>query len=68
MELVGVAEVAARLGVKPGTIRQWQRRHADFPQPLARLAAGPVWNWEDFGAWVAKPRPPGRPRKDSELT
>ena len=51
--LLGVAEVAQRLGVKPNTVIIWRRRHADFPEPLAQLAAGPVWWAADVDAWSA---------------
>jgi predicted DNA-binding transcriptional regulator AlpA len=62
-DLVGVAEIAQRAGVKRDTIRQWRRRHPDFPQPLIRLATGPVWDYAEVERWMAKVRPPGRPRK-----
>ncbi len=62
-DLVGQTEIAQRAGTTPGTIDTWRRRHADFPEPLARLAAGNVWRWEDVAAWLAIPRKPGRPRK-----
>jgi hypothetical protein len=38
-----------RLGVKPNII--WRRRHADFPKPIVRLAAGPLWWAPDIDAW-----------------
>jgi len=45
-DLVGVAEVADRL--------RWDRRkvatyisRGSFPEPIARLAMGPVWRWSD---------------------
>jgi predicted DNA-binding transcriptional regulator AlpA len=45
--LVGLAEVAALLGLsKPATFRRAQQ--ADFPAPLAELAAGPVWDRADI--------------------
>lgn len=49
--LLGVSEVAARLGVKPNTVIVWRRRHADFPEPLVQLAAGPIWWAADIDAW-----------------
>ena len=60
---VGVAEIARRAGTSPGMVRNWRRRHADFPIPLAELAMGPVWDWPEVEAWLAKPRPMGRPPK-----
>ena len=54
--LLGVTEVAARLGVKPNTVTVWRRRHPSFPEPLVVLAAGPVWWAPDVDAW-AETRP-----------
>jgi hypothetical protein len=61
--LVGVTEIAQRAGTTPGTVHSWRIRGIGFPPPLADLAAGPVWAWADVRAWLAIPRPPGRPRK-----
>ena len=61
-DLVGRVEAAQRAGSTAGTIDAWRRRHADFPVPLVDLAAGPVWDWRTLSRWLAKPRPPGRPR------
>lgn len=51
-ELVSVAEVAARSGRSVNTIQSWRRRHSDFPEPVASLAAGPVWTWPVVERWV----------------
>ncbi len=66
LELVGVSEVAELLGVTR------QRAHTlaagpMFPQPVARLAAGPVWTRTSISHfldnWERKPgRPPGKIR------
>lgn len=61
-DLVGTPELAARAGVAEATVHSWRRRHADFPKPIVRLASGPVWDWREVAAWVARPRPTGRPR------
>lgn len=61
-DLVGIGEIAERAGVAVNTVHAWRRRHADFPAPVARLAVGPVWLWQDVERWTAVPRPPGRPR------
>jgi hypothetical protein len=61
--IVGVPEIAERAGTTPGTVRTWRSRHADFPEPIATLAAGPVWAWSDVARWIAVPRRPGRPAK-----
>ena len=50
--VVSVAEIALRAGRPVSSIQSWRRRHADFPAPLARLAAGPVWMWPQVQAWI----------------
>ncbi len=52
-DLVGAAEIADRLGVAaPQVVTNWARRHADFPQPVARLQRAHVWAWPDVVGWV----------------
>lgn len=63
-DLVGAAEVALRAGVSEATVHSWRRRHDDFPEPVVRLASGPVWDWRAVAPWAAARRP-GRPRKDA---
>jgi hypothetical protein len=54
-QLVGTAEIAKRLGVKrPELVHDWRRRHADFPDPVARLAIGFVWAWPDVETWARR--------------
>lgn len=62
-DLVGVAEIGERAGVKADTVHAWRSRHADFPAPIVQLAAGPVWTWSDVARWLAVPRRAGRPAK-----
>lgn len=56
-DIVGVAEIARRSGRSISTVQSWRRRQATFPEPLARLAAGPVWSWSDVESWVLARRP-----------
>jgi predicted DNA-binding transcriptional regulator AlpA len=62
--LVGIAEIADMFGVARNTAWRWSRR-ARFPEPLARLASGPVWRREEIEAWGAEQLPlrTGRPPK-----
>jgi hypothetical protein len=61
-DLVGVAEIAQRAGVAEATVHSWRRRHDDFPAPIVRLAAGPVWRWPDVEVWT-RTLGRGRPRR-----
>jgi predicted DNA-binding transcriptional regulator AlpA len=52
-QLVGAAEIAARLGSKRTVyVHDLRRRHPDFPKPVAQLSAGLVWAWPDVEAWA----------------
>jgi predicted DNA-binding transcriptional regulator AlpA len=63
--LVGLAEVAQILGVTKRTATSYAQR-PDFPEPLKRLAATPVWLSEDVAAWAEQTLPltRGRPPED----
>lgn len=64
-DLIGLKEVAALLGVSRQRAFQIVQERADFPAPVATLAAGRVWALPAVGEWMAAHpvRPPGRPRK-----
>ena len=49
--LMGTAEVATLLGVSRTRVGQLAQRD-DFPAPVARLAAGPVWESADIERWA----------------
>jgi predicted nucleic acid-binding protein len=51
-ELVSVSEIASRAHRPISTVQSWRRRHRDFPQPVASLAAGPVWRWPTVQNWI----------------
>jgi hypothetical protein len=63
-DLLGVSEIAERLRVTPRTAARYVKR-PDFPEPLRRLAAGPVWSAPDVDVWARETLPlkVGRPRK-----
>jgi hypothetical protein len=64
-ELVGIAEVAEILEVKPPRASKIAQLPA-FPAPVARLASGPVWRAGDLSRFSETwSRKPGRPRKVS---
>jgi len=54
IDLVGLSEIAERTHRKRTSVHNLATRRADFPEPVARLAMGPVWDWEDvktFFTW-----------------
>lgn len=57
VDLVSVAELAARSGRSVNTIQSWRRRHPDFPSPNVELAAGPIWVWGEAKAWIDRRSP-----------
>ncbi len=65
-ELVGVAEIAQTFGVSKQTAVKYSQR-PDFPEPLDRLASGPVWRRTAVAAWgkehlpLRTGRPPNKP-------
>lgn len=69
-KLAGLAEVAALLAARSGKAtvsRSYAGQvtaHPDFPEPVQRLAMGPVWLEADVVKFIATPRAPGRKRKE----
>lgn len=54
-QLVGVAEIADRLGLsRRQVVHNWQRRYPDFPEPVATLTQGQVWSWPDVERWLRR--------------
>lgn len=55
-ELMGVAEVAALVGVKPGTVRIWRvrgdRMRHPLPEPDWIISGVPIWLGETIRAWA----------------
>lgn len=48
--LLGVKEVCALLGVQRMTLKRL-RDKGGFPEPLAELATGPIWNEREVQEW-----------------
>jgi prophage regulatory protein len=61
-KLAGVAEIAALAGVSRQRADQFTS-HPHFPAPVQELAQGRVWLEDAVKAFLATPRPAGRPRK-----
>lgn len=66
-DLGGVSEVAELLGVTRQRVASLRVRPG-FPEPLAELAAGPIFDLESVRRWASSGRRrPGRPRQSPEL-
>ena len=50
-DLVGVAEIADMLGVTRQRVHQLMQA-PDFPNPVAELSAGRIWNRDEVEAWA----------------
>lgn len=50
--LLGLAEVAELAGVSPAAVSNWRSRFADFPNPVASLRSGPVFEEERIRRWL----------------
>jgi predicted DNA-binding transcriptional regulator AlpA len=62
-DLVSVPEIAMMLGVSRQRVHQLIQAYEDFPEPVAELAVGRIWNRSDIEQWIAShPRRTGRPR------
>lgn len=54
---MGPAEIGRRLG-GIGRARVYQiTQHRNFPEPLAKLEMGYVWDADDVERWIAEHRP-----------
>jgi hypothetical protein len=56
-DLVGVADIAARVGRSRQNVQQWidGERHSEagpFPGPEGSAGRSPVWRWSDVYAWL----------------
>lgn len=64
-ELGGVAEISAEFGVERNAVSMWDARRASngFPEPVQRLAMGPVYRMDEVRDWYAsRPEPRNRPK------
>ena len=60
--IVGLNEIAERLGVKLNTVRMWRKRDL-LPAPAGFVSGTPWWYWPTIEAWVRQHRSlaPNRP-------
>lgn len=61
LDVMGVAEIAARLGISRSRAAQIVREKR-FPEPAAVLTGIVIWETADVEAWIAE----HRPAKDDE--
>ena len=65
-KLAGLAEIAGLAGVSRTRAGQLAN-HPDFPEPVQRLAMGPVWLESDVTKFLATERKPGRRPKEGAM-
>lgn len=51
LEIVGLKEIAERLGVKPQTAAAWRHRGL-LPPPDGTVSGAPAWRWEVIEDWA----------------
>lgn len=54
--LAGAAEVGYVLGVEANTVNAWRIRPIGFPEPIAQLKAGAIWDIREVIAWADRTR------------
>lgn len=64
-ELVGYAEIADLAGVSRARARQIATDRTDFPPVAVDTGYGPLYVRQAVEAFLARPRPTGRPRKSA---
>ncbi len=64
-KLAGLAEVASLANVSRTRAGQLAN-HPGFPEPVQRLAMGPVWREADVQKFLATPRKAGRKPKGAQ--
>lgn len=52
-ELAGAAEVAEMLGISRQAVHKLSKG-ADFPEPVARLKAGAIWERDVIATWAGE--------------
>ena len=50
LDLVGPAEIARRLNLKPNTVAVYKARGM-LPVPFVIVSEVPIWRWRDILAW-----------------
>jgi hypothetical protein len=69
-DLAGPGEIRALAGVGGRTLANWRGginlgKRGPFPQPVAELSIGPVWDRRHVRAWLKGPASPRKRRAKS---
>lgn len=51
-DLLGRKEAAELLGVSTQRLAQMMERYDDFPEPVAHISAGMIWERKDLEDWA----------------
>jgi len=57
-DIVGIQEIAVRLGYRPETVNSWRKRArtltqaVPFPDPEGTIGNTPWWHWMTVAAWA----------------
>jgi len=51
-DVVGIPEIADKLGVKRATVDVWRQRNVGFPEPTHTVGGRPAWLWVPVAAWA----------------
>lgn len=57
-DLVGINEIAQMAGRSRQAVANWRARNTDFPEPVVRLASGPVFRRSHIRSWLRKRKIP----------
>lgn len=53
LEIVGIPEIADRLGVPRPTLDTWRRR-GELPEPGYMIGNRPAWRWSVIRTWALR--------------
>lgn len=62
LDVVGLTEIAERLGVEPRTVQMWRYRsqrgqmRRPVPEPEATVSGQPAWRWSTIRDWAISTR------------
>lgn len=50
--IMGIAQLAEKLGINRDTLARWIERHEDFPGPVVKLGRGNGWYYPEVKVWI----------------